>query len=93
MAPTAVAAGEVAQYANSSQNETGCHTRMANCTRDWHPEWKSLDTTRSARIKDDAAMGLRLTRNVDKYEELLYPYTWGKYDSDHLRHFTASGKQ
>ena len=91
--PKAVAAGEVAQYANSSQNETGCHTRMANCTRDWHPEWKSLDTTRSARIKDDAAMGLRLTRNVDKYEELLYPYTWGKYDSDHLRHFTASGKQ
>ena len=90
--PKAVAAGEVAQYANSSQNETGCHTRMANCTRDWHPEWKSLDTTRSARIKDDAAMGLRLTRNVDKYEELLYPYTWGKYDSDHLRHFTASGK-
>ncbi len=83
-----VAAGEVAQYANSCQNESGAagaHYRVANCTREWNQNWTTLDTSRSIGRIADAVMGLKLVRKVQKYEELLYPYSWGKYDTDPLR--------
>ena len=85
-----VAAGEVAQYANSCQNESGAHYRVANCSREWNQNWTTLDTSRSIGRIADAIMGLRLVRKVQKYEELLYPYNWFKHDTDHLRLLTSN---
>ena len=73
----AVAAGLVAQYVNSSQDEKGAHTRVCNCSREWNTDWSTLD--RPAQPRADAAMGLKLTRRMHAYEELLYTYAWGKY--------------
>ena len=85
-----VAAGEVAQYANSCQDESGVHSRVANCTREWNQNWTTLDTSRSSGRIADAIMGLKLVRKVQMYEELHYPYVWGKYDTDHLRQLTSN---
>ncbi len=75
--PKAVAAGLVAQYVNSSQDENGAHKRVCNCSRYWNTDWSTLD--RPAQPRSDAAMGLKLTRSMHAYEELLYGHTWGKY--------------
>ena len=85
-----VAAGEVAQYANSCLNESGGHYRVANCAREWNQNWTTLDTSRSSGRIADAIMGLKLVSKVEKYKELLYPYNWGKYDADHLRQLTST---
>jgi hypothetical protein len=74
----AVAAGLVAQYVNSSQDENGSHSRVCSCSRDWNTDWITLD--RPALRLSDVAMGLKLSRRMNVYEELLYGYTWGKYE-------------
>ena len=76
----AVERSEVAQFVNSSLDERGSTSRHANCARDWNRDWTALETPRSLETIDDAAMGLKLLRPVVMYEELHYPYPWGKYD-------------
>jgi hypothetical protein len=88
--PQAVAHGIMAQFVNSSLNEQGRHDRVPNCTREWNLEWSKLGTQKSAQHLAEVAMGVKLLRNVDMYEELHYVYHWGKYDkdSDHLLQLT-----
>jgi len=90
--PKAVADGIVAQFVNSSRTEDGMLNRTANCMWDWNMEWRKLGTTKPSQL-NEVAMGVKLVRNVGMYEELHYPYYWGKYDkvSDHLLQLTQGG--
>jgi hypothetical protein len=79
----AVAAGEVGQYANSSRNESGMIYRTPNCSRDWSKDWKRLDLLGNCQRRSDVALGLKLLRRVQMYEEIHYEYYWGKYRGNH----------
>jgi hypothetical protein len=82
-ASQAVADKTVAMFVNSSLDETGQFQKTANCTREWDPPWNQLGTDkRVVEIPSNLRMGLRLLRPVTQYEELLYPYQWGKYARD-----------
>jgi hypothetical protein len=77
--PKAVAEGNMAQFVNSSRAEDGSTLRSANCTREWSTDWSKLGTTNPDQLAE-VAMGVKLARPVVMYEELHYPYYWGKYD-------------
>jgi hypothetical protein len=87
--PKAVAEGNMAQFVNSSRDEDGVLARPANCAREWSEEWRKLGTTNPDQLAE-VAMGVKLVRPVVMYEELHYPYHWGKYakKSDHLLQLT-----
>jgi hypothetical protein len=88
--PKAVAEGNMAQFVNSSKAEDGITYRAPNCTREWSTDWSKLGTTNPDQLAE-VAMGVKLVRPVVMYEELHYPYYWGKYDkaSDHLLQLTG----
>jgi predicted O-linked N-acetylglucosamine transferase (SPINDLY family) len=78
-APEYVAKSHVAMFVNSSLDELGQSTRTANCNRVWDPVWTRFGTQRDvSAIPRDAKMCLILCRQVLAYDELLYPYQWGK---------------
>jgi hypothetical protein len=91
--PKAVAEGNMAQFVNSSRAEDGTTLHTANCTREWSLEWSKLGTAKPNQLSE-VAMGVKLLRNVVMYEELHYPYHWGKYDkmsrADPLLQFTGT---
>jgi hypothetical protein len=83
-APKAVQAGNVAQYVNSNLDELGDTICSANCTREWTPEWntygkKPFETQLRAN-PSILSMALKLTCALKPYQELFYPYHWGKFE-------------
>ena len=80
----------MAQFVNSSKAEDGITYRAPNCTREWSTDWSKLGTTNPDQLAE-VAMGVKLVRPVVMYEELHYPYYWGKYDkaSDPLLQLTG----
>jgi hypothetical protein len=82
-ASQAVADKTVAMFVNSSWDNKGRPQKQPNCTREWDPPWNQFGTDkRVVEIPSNLRMGLRLIRPVIQYEELLYPYQWGKYARD-----------
>jgi hypothetical protein len=82
-ASQAVADKTVAMFVNSSWDNKGQAQKQPNCTREWDPPWNQFGTDkRVVEIPSNLRMGLRLIRPVIQYEELLYPYQWGKYARD-----------
>jgi hypothetical protein len=66
-------------FVNSTFNELGISTRVANCSRTWDPKWTSFDTSKDVTTKPrDCKMCLTLIQQVKPYKELLYPYEWSK---------------
>jgi hypothetical protein len=80
--PKAVEAGNVAQYVDSNLDENGISTSSVNCIGDWTPDWNTFGTemieTKLPTMY--VAMGLRLTRAMQPYDQLLYKYYWGKFE-------------
>ena len=79
-----VEVGYVAQYVDSSLDERGITTRSVNCIGDWTPDWPTFGTEMiETKLRTMyVAMGLRLTRAMQPYDQLLYKYYWGKFERE-----------
>jgi hypothetical protein len=90
--PKAVEVGNVAQYVDSNLDVRGVATRSVNCIGDWTPDWLTFGTemieTKLPTMY--VAMGLRLTRAMQPYDQLLYKYYWGKYERESNRALPGS---
>jgi hypothetical protein len=71
---------------NSVRDETSRSAEPWNCSREWHPEWRSLSTDKSVAnpLPPSTSMGLILSKDVNPYTQLLYAYNWRKEEDKSL---------
>jgi hypothetical protein len=96
-----VQTSDVGMYLNSTKDELNQNSKPCNCTRLWDPEWRTLGSSRSpSSVPNNIRMGLVLCKEVNMYDELMYPYDWSKSETvsnrrqrerDILHSFAKSG--